>query len=232
MTLATPITVNHVCASCAIPLVFQPVRLRTPKGVAYFGDGCVRLQQPLSPVIRLGANRIVAIGVRGQSLEHQQEGAASEPPSLAQVMGVLFNAMFLDHLSADVEHLDRLNQLLSNGLISQSGVDECEKMRPLRTLLVTPSVDLSELAKQHQREMPYLIQYFVSSLGRDAASCADVMSYLLFTPQYTRALIEIGYRDADERIDEIEEFLFADENSAMAPPASSRPKTVRNGVAK
>jgi NTE family protein len=232
MTLATPITVGHVCASCAIPLVFQPVRLRTPKGMSYFGDGCVRLQQPLSPAIRLGANRIVAIGVRGQSLEHQQEAAGLEPPSLAQVMGVLFNAMFLDHLSADVEHLDRLNQLLSNGLISQTDVEECEKMRPLKTLLVTPSVDLSELAKQHQRDMPYLIQYFVSSLGRDAASCADVMSYLLFTPQYTRALIEIGYRDADERIDEIEEFLFAEDDSAIAPPASSRPKTIRNGVAK
>ena len=54
-------------------------------------------------------------------------------------------------------------------------------MRPLTTCLITPSVDLSQLAEQHQRDMPYLIQYFVSSLGRDAAACADLMSYLLFT---------------------------------------------------
>jgi len=39
--------------------------------------------------------------------------------------------------------------------------------------------------------MPALIQYFVSSLGRDAASCADLMSYLLFTSRYTRDLIAI-----------------------------------------
>jgi NTE family protein len=35
------------------------------------------------------------------------------------------------------------------------------------------------------------------------------MSYLLFTSRYTRDLIEIGYQDADERIDEIEDFLYS-----------------------
>ena len=57
--------------------------------------------------------------------------------------------------------------------------------------------------------MPYLVQYFVNSLGRDVASCADLMSYLLFTSTYTRALIDIGYRDADRRIDEIEYLLYS-----------------------
>ena len=124
-------------------------------------------------------------------------------------MGVLFNVMFLDHLATDIEHLDRLNKLLREGQISQAGIEGCEKMRPLATFLITPSVDLSELARQHQKDMPYLIQYFVNGLGRDAASCSDLMSYLLFTPKYTRALIDIGYNDAHQRIDEIEDFLFA-----------------------
>ena len=79
VTLATKITTDHICASAAIPLVFQPVRLKTAKGTAYFGDGCVRLQQPLSPVIRLGAKRIFGIGVRGESLEHQEEAASAIP---------------------------------------------------------------------------------------------------------------------------------------------------------
>lgn len=83
-------------------------------------------------------------------------------------------------------------------------------MRPLTVLQVTPSANLTEIAAQHQKDMPYLIQYFVNSLGRDAASCSDLMSYLLFTPKYTRDLIELGYHDADARIDEIEDYLFAD----------------------
>jgi NTE family protein len=221
VTLATAITVDHVCASAAIPLVFQPVRLQTAQGTAFFGDGCVRLQQPLSPVIRLGANKIMAIGVRCENLEHQKETGDRGDPSVAQVMGVLLNAIFLDHLATDIEHLERLNQLLADGDISQSGIEGCEKMRPLTSLLITPSVDLSRLAQQHQKDMPNLIQYFVSSLGRDAASCSDLMSYLLFTSKYTNALIEIGYSDASKRIDEIESFLYsADERTKSVARAS------------
>ena len=146
--------------------------------------------------------------------------------------------MFFNHLATDIEHLDRLNQLLGTGQIRQSGIEGCEKMRPLTLILITPSVDLSQLAEQHQRDMPYLIQYFVSSLGRDAASCADLMSYLLFTSKYTSALIEIGYNDASRRIDEIESFLYPSDNrdngnsSAVAAgksrPAGSLPKRISN----
>ena len=212
VTLATKITVEHVCASAAIPLVFQPVRLETARGTAFFGDGCLRLQQPLSPIIRLGAEKVFAIGVRCENLEHQEEATDQKDPSLAQVMGVLFNVMFLDHLATDVEHLERLNQLLVGGQINQLGVEGCERMRPLTVMQVAPSVNLTEVAADHQKDMPYLIQYFVNSLGRDAASCSDLMSYLLFTPKYTRELIELGYHDADNRIDEIENYLFSSDD--------------------
>jgi len=219
VTVATKITVDHVCASAAIPLVFQPVRLKIPRGSAFFGDGCVRLQQPLSPVIRLGAEKVFAIGVRCGNKDRVEVSENERNPSLAQVLGVLFNVIFLDNLATDIEHLERLNQLLENGHISQPDVDESEKVRPLATFVITPSVNLSDLAGQHQKDMPYLINYFVNSLGRDVASCSDLMSYLLFTTKYTRDLIEIGYHDADERIDEIEDFLYssADRDRHIAP---------------
>ncbi len=214
VTLATKITVDHVCASAAIPLVFQPVKLKTARGTAFFGDGCVRLQQPLSPIIRLGAQKAFVIGVRCETLEHQEEAADQRDPSLAQVMGVLLNAIFLDHLSTDIEHLERLNQVVGSGRISPPDTAGSEKMRRLTPFLIAPSVDLSELAEEHRRDMPYLIQYFVNSLGRDATSCADLMSYLLFTSKYTSALIDIGYNDADRQIDEIESFLYSDDRAS------------------
>jgi len=231
VTVATKITVDHVCASAAIPLIFQPVRLKTAQGTAFFGDGCVRLQQPLSPIIRLGAEKVFAIGVRCDNLEPQAEPVDQRDPSLAQVMGVLFNVMFLDHLATDIEHLERLNQLLGSGQVSQSGVEGCERIRPLASFLITPSVDLSQLAEQHQKDMPYLIQYFVNSLGRDAASCADLMSYLLFTSAYTSALTEIGYNDASQRIDEIESFLYSPDDGASENPRASAVGTGKPGQA-
>jgi len=214
VTLATKITVDHICASAAIPLVFQPVRLQTGRGAAYFGDGCLRLQQPLSPIIRLGAQKVFAIGVRCENLEHQDQASGLKDPSLAQVLGVLFNVMFLDHLATDIEHLERLNRLLEDGHITQT-VEGCEKMRPLTVMLVAPSVNLTEVAAHHQKDMPYLIKYFVNGLGRDAASCSDLMSYLLFTSKYTRELIDLGYHDADERADEIEDYLFSVSNNGQ-----------------
>ena len=212
VTLATKITVDHICASAAIPLVFQPVRLAAARGSAYFGDGCLRLQQPLSPIIRLGAQKVFAIGVRCENREHHDEIAGVKDPSLAQVLGVLFNVMFLDHLATDIEHLERLNRLLEDGHITQT-VEGCEKMRPLTVMMISPSVNLTEVAAHHQKDMPYLIQYFVNGLGRDAVSCSDLMSYLLFTSKYTRELIDLGYHDADERAGEIEDYLFSDDRN-------------------
>lgn len=219
-------TVEHICASAAIPLVFSPVRLKLTRGSAFFGDGCIRLQQPLSPVIRLGAEKAFAIGVRGENKEQQEETTDDSNPSLAQVMGVLFDAMFLDHLATDFEHLKRLNQRLEDGHIVEGGVGG-SGIRRLGGMLITPSVPLSKLAEQHQNEMPYLIQYFVNSLGRDAASCADLMSYLLFASKYTRDLIEIGYQDASERINEIEDFLYTSMDGEAQDSVSSRPHRTR-----
>ena len=227
VTVATKITVDHICASAAIPLVFQPVRLKIPGGSAFFGDGCARLQQPLSPVIRLGAEKVFVIGVRCGNKERLDVSKDERSPSLAQVMGVLFNVMFLDHLATDIEHLERLNHLLESGHIVQPDVEECERIRPLQTFVITPSVNLSDLAGQHQKDMPSMIRYFVSSLGRDSDSCSDLMSYLLFTSKYTRDLIEIGYHDADERIDEIEDFLYSSEDRDGEDMAIGRTK---NGI--
>ena len=228
VTLATKLTVEHICASAAIPFIFQPVKLQTPQGTAFFGDGCVRLHQPLSPVIHLGADKIVAIGVRGENLEHQEEAADERDPSLAEVMGVLFNVIFLDHLTADIEHLERLNKLLASSKIIGTSAGGPEDVRLLRTLLIAPSVDLSEVAEHHQKNMPYLIQYFVNSLGRNAASSADLMSYLLFESKYTNTLIDIGYNDAGQRIEEIEDFLYSNDADTGSAKTRSTLSRVRN----
>nr|BFE95093.1 hypothetical protein GCM10020185_56290 [Pseudomonas brassicacearum subsp. brassicacearum] len=46
----TQLSVEHLLASSAIPLLFAPVRI----GPQYFGDGAVRQSAPISPALHLG----------------------------------------------------------------------------------------------------------------------------------------------------------------------------------
>ena len=94
-------------------------------------------------MVRLGAEKVFAIGVRCGKKGRREEIADGRNPSLAQVMGVAFDVMFLDHLDTDIEHLERLNRLLKHDQIHQPEIEGAEKMRPLTTFVITPSVHLS-----------------------------------------------------------------------------------------
>jgi NTE family protein len=206
-------------ASAAIPIVFPPVRLMCEGRPLWFGDGGLRLVNPLSPAIRLGATRVFAVGVRSQSAAaslsraEQLQGAEGEPsvlrPPLAQICGVFLNAIFLDHLDADIDHLRRMNELLAayGGEIAASAAGVQEPMRMVAPLVVSPSHDLAIVAKAMSNRMPGVVRYILEGLGTPDAQSADLMSYLLFDRAYTRALVDIGYQDAGARIDEIEAFV-------------------------
>jgi NTE family protein len=218
VTLATEIRAEHILASAAIPVLFQPVKLSTERGDFFFGDGCLRLTSPLSPAIRLGANKLLAIGVKSKRnamalIDAEPRALATsdelkkEPqaPPVAQVIGVILNAIFLDHLDTDVEHLERINEMLRKQNVDR--IEGAEGLRKLQVLSITPSVDLGAVAKSHAAEVPRFLQYMLRGLGTNVAETADLLSYLLFIPGYTRELIAIGYKDAGDRIDEIKEFL-------------------------
>ena len=92
-----------------------------------------------------------------------------------------------------------------------------EPMRVVRPLVIAPSEDLALVAQRFAHRMPRLVRYLMDGLGTPDAQSADLMSYLLFDAAYTRALIDIGYRDAHERAGEIEAFLRVPAVEARAP---------------
>jgi NTE family protein len=224
VTVPTKLTLDHVLASAAIPILFPPV-LVTTGGECYFGDGALRLVTPFSPAIRLGATRIFGVGVRSstaaQALTDVELGRSQRwnakrttllRPPLSQICGVFLNAIFLDHLDADLDHLQRMNQLIeaNPGVPPGDGTGLGEPMRTVKPMIVSPSEDLALVAKQFEHKMPRVVRYVLDGLGEPNAESADLMSYLLFDKSYTQALIEIGYNDADLRVDEIEGFLLSD----------------------
>ena len=82
-----------------------------------------------------------------------------------------------------------------------------EPMRVVQPLVVAPSEDFAVVASSLLNRLPASLRFMLDALGTPDAKSADLTSYLLFDPAYTRALLDIGYRDAAARIDEIEAFL-------------------------
>lgn len=193
--LRAELKLDHVMASTAIPILFPPVRL----GQSYYGDGSVRLKTPLSPAIHLGAESILAIGLRYYRTAQQtleiNESWKMNSISLADVAGVLLNAGFLDNLDGDLERLERINHTLE--VIPKDMHKELpNELRTIRTLAMRPSEDLGKLASENLKAFPLMMKFLLKGLGSTKSSGADLISYLAFDKGYTRKLLKLGYGDA------------------------------------
>lgn len=201
-----PLTVEHVMASSAIPVFFPPVNLDG----ALYGDGCIRLTSPLSPAIHLGADKIIAVGIRyvrtsEQTLEINQT-MKREDLSIAEIGGVLLNAVFLDSLENDAERMERINQTISLFTDDQRKAHPTQ-LRSVPLLLLRPSQDLGQLARGTLREFPTVIRFLLRGVGAKEDKGWDLLSYLAFERAYTSQLIELGYHDTLRKKDAILAFM-------------------------
>lgn len=189
---------EHLLASSAIPILFPPELI----GGRYFGDGVIRQLSPTSTPIKLGANRIVVIGVSSnRSQKHVASEAETEPPSLGRIAGHILNSAFVDTLENDLEYLQQSNSLLEKipaKLRRESAIDQ----DVVELLEISPSQDLGELALEYYDELPKSMMRFIKPGGSGA-----VLSLLLFEKGYSKALQALGLRDAMAKEAEIRAFL-------------------------
>lgn len=204
------LNVDHVMASSAIPLFFPPVAVDG----SFFGDGCLRNQAPLSPAIHLGADRLIVVGVRRRP-SPQDDIPQRVRPTLARILSVLLNSMFFDAVDYDVERLQTINKTME-----VTGPAPGALFRPVDLIVIQPSEDLGLIAREEARHMPRVIRYLLSGMGTpDEAS--EIYSYLLFAGDYTRRLIDLGYRDGMAVKDQLAAFM-APRPSAPPPQAVTR----------
>ncbi|EFQ62137.1 patatin [Pseudomonas fluorescens WH6] len=198
----TQLTVEHLLASSAIPLLFAPVKLDEE----YFGDGAVRQSAPISPALHLGASRVLVVGVSGNPRGNEpaiQRTYTGQQPTLAQIGGHMLNSTFIDSLESDIELLERLNQFSH----LQPANSAARGLAPVEVLVIAPSQPIDEIAARHRQELPAALRLFLRGPGATKTSGAGVLSYLLFEAGYCSELIELGRSDALAKREEIARFL-------------------------
>jgi NTE family protein len=197
------ITLDHLMASIAVPLMFPPVMIQRE----YFGDGAMRQATPLAPAVHLGADRLLVIGVRDEEADPPPGPDDVIPyPSMGRIAGYVLDALFMDGLSQDLERLTRINLILENvaGRTLDTGT---ARLRYIDALIMLPSRDIREIAIRHLHEMPRPVQLLMRGLGALNYGGRQLASYLLFEQGYTRELIKLGYEDGLSRREQIQAFM-------------------------
>jgi NTE family protein len=199
--IRSPIGVDHLVASSAIPFIFPATRIHRE----FFGDGSMRQLAPISPAIHLGAERVLIVGASRKN-EHQDRQLVDVHPSLAQIAGHALSSIFLDGLAVDIERMQRINQTLSAippEIREHSGIP----LRPIKTLIISPSERLDRIAAEHAGALPWAIRVLLRGVGAMNRHGGALTSYLLFEKPYTEALIDLGYADTMARSTEVGDFL-------------------------
>ena len=205
---------DHVMASIAVPMIFPPVKI----GNEYFGDGAMRQATPLSPAVHLGAHRILVLGVRNEVADATPDPLEPRTlPSIAQIAGYTLDTLFMDGLYSDLERLSRINQLIDSVPASHRG-DKLSRMRPIDTMVIVPSKDLRVLARKHRQELPAALRALLWGIGSRRGGESRLLSYLMFEQAYTRELIELGYHDAMQVKDQLEDFVTGKEIPRLFAP--------------
>ena len=210
----TLLGLDHLMASSAIPTVFPSNQIEHE----YYGDGALRQLTPLSPALHLGADQLFIVGVSGNrdpNVENRQT-VATHSPSIAQILGHMFNSAFIDSLDVDMEHLERINQLTSEPCGARTG-----HLKPIGSVMVSPSQELDRIAGRNIHHLPSSLQTFLRITGAtETGGGATAASYLLFAKPFIEELIVLGHRDAMWESESIMKF-FNDE--PHDPAASGAP---------
>jgi NTE family protein len=208
--VAAPVGSAHVRASAAIPVVFPPVLVTDPpERSGWYLDGGVRLNAPLKPALDLGCDAVVVAATHPDTyaVDPGTTPAHHDRPDVDDALVMLLDAAFVDRMVEDLRTLTRVNELVAAGGRRRSTgrplsvVPHLFTGPPERATLSRLAADVyrdhftglrGALRTLLEPDLPLLAQL----LGGDGPRRGDVLSYLLFDPEFIARAIALGQEHA------------------------------------
>ncbi len=212
----------HAMASGAIPFLFPSIAIDGE----YYCDGGLRQNTPLSPALRLGADRVLVIGLRQEEVRNagpRTSEGGEYYPTPGYLAGKIADALMLDHLDYDLSRLAGYNALLRDGMqaFGPKFVDRMSEMalrtrgaryRDIQTVLIRPTRDIGAMASRFVSEnhpsFGGLPGWLLSKLSASPSLAnSDLISFILFDGRFAEELIELGKHDAHACREQLIDFL-------------------------
>src|SRR3954452_16739331 len=197
----TTLTERHVRASSAIPALFPAVHVQDGEASGWYFDGGTRMNAPIKPALSFGAERVIVVGLNSIKPGGSDRIASDERPDLVAGAAQVIDALLADPLVEDIQTLTTINELV--GARPRGG------RRQIPYIFVAPPArdTIGQIAREvFRRHYRKLLQAHRSPqlafLGRLMDANADalhgeLLSYLFFAPEFSRALIARGREDAE-----------------------------------
>jgi NTE family protein len=209
----TRLQVPHLMASAAIPALFPAVRVDEPAEAAgWYVDGATRRRVPLAPALELGADRLVAIGTGGLHPPPADPELDAVAVDLGDGGATLLGAVMDAPLRHDLRRLTELNAMTEDPELASA----LKRHREARGQSAYRTVPYVAVAPEHGEELADVamevfranhgslrrtlgdpdLQVIHRLLGSDSPLQGELLSYLLFDPDFFDAAAELGRRDA------------------------------------
>jgi len=219
------IQLEHAMASSAIPLIFPAVQVN---GTCYT-DGSLRQNTPIYPAMRLGADKMLVIAL-SQDPEIEfctaRRGCRRNPnPGMLFLLGKVLNVLITDALDYELKRVEMFNNIITSGekIYGKDFLHHINQLtreyrnadyRVIETCMIRPSQSLHQIAMDCIRDVPQEIHFpglpgkilerlFCSNIFLDS----ELLSFLLFTPTYIQRLIDLGFKDASNHVEELIDFF-------------------------
>ena len=206
---------QHVRASAAIPLLFPAVEVTTPRAArGHYVDGGTRLNSPIKPALHLGAERVIVVGLEPFAAAASRV-SAPQGPRIADVAANVLDGLLVDQVGNDLRRLAAINSFFAeDASVGTSRAARAYRIarghrpyRPISYALVSPRRrgEIGRLADavferrfgglRGLREPDYALMS--RALGGRTRSRGELLSFLMFDPEFTEELIAMAKRDAE-----------------------------------